>query len=309
MAARSVQYLPQASFHIIKCDKDGAIFIGPDGPGRRMVCHLKAAPGTLIEPSNQLGTGDVLAGALAVEIARMNFPDELRCDTMLAALLRSLAVVACYLQLDWQRVPNERELGAFKAPEARVSEKSTIADGLLLLPSASESIDLGEMSVEDSKLVSVDKKYKNVIKRLIQHLRTEWDVGPTHLKSAILTGRGGVGKSEIKNILTKKLDGIKVLEWTASECTLDLCPNVPAAIAKLQAARHTAESDGIAIARNKLVIIIDEAFAKVGHLVFEQNGKMLLQLANEITGPTRFYLLMRVSRSTKETISSSGANS
>jgi bifunctional ADP-heptose synthase (sugar kinase/adenylyltransferase) len=286
MAARSVRFMPRAQFHIIKCDKDGAVFIGPDGPGELKVCHIKAAAGRDVDPSPQIGTGDILAGALAVEIARLDFPSEINFAAMIAALNQAFGVVACYVRLDWQRVPNERELRDFDKPELIEVTKARISDGISLVPSATDPIDLAEVSVESSNLVSRDGRYRSEIQRLLEFLRTDWDTDASSLKSGILTGRGGVGKSDIVKILSTKLENIKVLEWKASEYAPKLCPDVRAAIEKIKASRSASRSGRMT--KDRLVIVVDEAFAKVGHLVFGTNGKMLLQLANESCGPTRF---------------------
>ncbi len=284
MAARSILHLPHAVFHIIKCDKDGAVFVGPDGPGQRLVCHLKPAPGQIGDPTNQIGTGDVLAGALAVEIARLARPDGLRSEAVLGALTRAFEVVACYLRLDWQRVPNKRELANFEPPKLNISSRTKLADGLLLLPSADNPIDLAEMSIKNSSLVSRDAEYRSTIDALIEHFQTGWDGAAA--KSAILTGRGGVGKSEIIGLLSEELGQCRVLEWRAADFSKKSCPTVDAAVEKIRAQRDAERAD--AAAREKLVIVVDEAFAKVGHLTFGRAGKMLLQLAGEECGPVRF---------------------
>jgi bifunctional ADP-heptose synthase (sugar kinase/adenylyltransferase) len=284
MAARCQRYMPNASFHIIKCDRDGAVVVGPANPGQHFVYHISAHPIPSPRLPGQLGAGDVLVAALALEFASLRNETN-QTSRMLKSLSTAGGVVGCYLGMDWQKVPNQREMQAFEIRDMQIVKRSEVADGLLLLPPADQGdIDLQKYSVEGSALVSVDDTYHNTIRAMLHYLSTDWH-GETP-GSAILTGRGGNGKSELIGIIQRRLEKMAIPTWTDARTSLQACLDVLGAkaciIKKLAGAHDT---------KVGLLVVIDEAFTAVPHLLLADKGKMLLQLSVELGLPVRYLFI------------------
>jgi bifunctional ADP-heptose synthase (sugar kinase/adenylyltransferase) len=283
MALRSLSYMPGARFHLIKCDIDGAVLIGPGKPGQRAACHIPAHrtnPGRY----TQLGPGDVLVAALALEIAHRK-TDTSTIESFLPAVQKASAVVACYLELDWHVMPNRREMAAFTRADPAIQARTAVPEGVLLLPvTESRTINLVDHSIRNSGLVSVDPAYKGVVENLLEFFSSGWDSNSP--PSAILTGRGGVGKSDVCSILQTHLSSVRVRVWTDFACHQDACPTVAAAV---EAIRDT--WDRGASGSQGLVVVIDEAFSKAPHLLLGELGKMLLQLSFAPVHPARFLFI------------------
>jgi hypothetical protein len=81
-------------------------------------------------------------------------------------------------------------------PIVAMGTNTTITDGLKFVP-GERSINLGEMAVRSSGLVSRDQTFHSVVDTLIQHLQGGWDIAGGDLKSIILTGRGGSGRRRL----------------------------------------------------------------------------------------------------------------
>ena len=276
MANRTLRIMPKSKFHIIKCDKDGAVFIGPKGSDHRFIAHILPHPIKREDRPYKLGPGDILVGALALEYAKIK-DSSTATDRMLTALEKANAVVACYLELDWQRVPNEREMDRFTKQPMRTEFESEVPEGVLWLPPG-EFIELSDFSIHESELVTADISYKRKVDELVEFFIGGWD--SELLRSAILTGRGGIGKSALTDILKKQLPE-KIVVW--AEFNSSACPNVEAAVSQI-----TEKWTALQKTTEGLLIVIDEAFSAGIHLLTRENGKMLLQQSTNIAQRTRF---------------------
>lgn len=283
MANRTLRYMPNARFHIIKCDEDGAVFIGPNGSDQRVISHILAHPTAIKDRTDKLGPGDILCAALVLEYAKTREPLNPR-DRVLRALHTASAVVACYLELDWQRVPNRREMLAYKSEQIRSECEAVVSEAVLLLPPNEPRItDLADYAIEGSGLVSADKPYRKKIEELIDFFDGEWD-GQV-VRSAILTGRGGDGKSEVCSILETTLPA-KIAVWKEFDSNREKCPDVDAAVSQIKNKWNGSEKT-----TKGLLVVIDEAFSSGLHLLAKENGKMLLQRSTTSAQSTRFLLI------------------
>jgi len=284
MAVRSLRSMPNARFHAIKCDKEGSVLIGPEAAGRHFVFRLPSHPVGERAQSDKLGAGDVFVAMFVIEYvrrARQSSPVE----AVVGALKRANEVVACYLELEWQQVPDRRELERFRGVDLPIVVQTSVSDGVLLLPDdPSTSINLGDHSVRGSSLVSVDPTYRARIDDLITHFSSGWT--PPNLDSAILTGRGGVGKTEICSILKSELAPSGIEIWMDFACHPDECPDTASAVRTI----HEKWAE-LPVTASGLVVVVDEAFSKAGHLLVGERGKMLLQLASDRERPTRFLFI------------------
>lgn len=284
MAVRSLRYMANAECHIIKCDKDGAVLISPAGGGRRCIHHILPHVTTRPTLLGQLGAGDILVAALAMEYTAAGSEPDLN-KRMLTALAKANAVVACYLEMDWQQVPTDRELGQFKFREPEIVKTTEITDGVLLLPPSDHTdVDLSKYAVLGSGLVSLDSAYSSTVQELVEFLVHGWN--RSNSRSAILTGRGGVGKSELLELLQLTLGASGIDVWSDFEPSQTKCPDVETTLKIVQRrlGRRREEVDGV-------LIVIDEAFSKAGHLLLGDSGKVLLQKASRCEPKTRFLFI------------------
>ena len=266
MAVRCLRYLPHAKSYVIKCDRDGAVLVLP-GEGRvRRVLHILPHPTTRPNLPRKLGSGDILVSVLAMEYAlRGGEPEDQRLQ---GAFETASAVVACYRTLDWHRMVNRRDLEQFQNTKSPILMTTQVSEGVLHLPE-NKTINLAEVSICGSRMVSWDPAYKAEIKRLADTLRSGWDWN--NLRSAILTGRGGTGKSVAVPMLTKVLReiGVFVVELKPRErgwlSVMDACRDIEM-VWKAQSEPGSG-----------LLVVMDEAFSKTADLLRGEAGKLLLQ--------------------------------
>jgi len=279
MALTSLRHMPNCDFHIIKGDKLGGVLIAPESGGYRLVRHIEAHPTSM--NSQQPGAGDILVAALAMEFAALKNDGD-TAGAMLRALEKSLGVVACYMQMDWQEVPSQREISRFSLHSMVITEQFKVPESILLLPEENQ-IDLRKLSLYESRLVSTDKVFREKVEEVVKFLLEGWE--NREAGSAIVTGRGGVGKSDLTKVLRRLLGDQKilVLEDRDFEFAREKCPNARAAVAQFEEKLINAGKD----ARGMLVII-DEAFSKIAHLLYHEEGKMLIQLSADCNPPVRF---------------------
>lgn len=284
MAVRCLRHMPNAEWHVIKCDKDGAVLVSPAGAGRRRIHHILPHPTTKRRLPGQLGAGDVLVAALALDYSAADSGIDLT-DRMLSSLGKANAVVACYLEMDWQQVPTERDLERFRFRETQIKRTTETTDGVLLLPpSEHEDVELQKYAVLGSDLVSLDSSYTATFQQLVEFLAGGWDGSSP--RSAILTGRGGVGKSDLLEILLQILPASGIDVWSDFEPSRKKCPDVGAAMRSIQR-RLAHEGRNV----TGLLIVVDEAFSTAGHLLFGENGKILLQALSRCEPRTRFLFI------------------
>lgn len=280
LAVKSLRHMPNADFHLIKCEGLGVVLISRAGISIREVRHIGAHPSRLPRLPGQLGPGDMLAAALAMEFAALTHSSSPE-QRMLTALEKALAVVACYLEMDWQEVPSEREVKGFDVQPLNILQSTTIHESVLLLPKQ-DVIALRDFAVPDSHLVSTDKNYHSKIEEVVKFLSEEWDA--TDPRSAIVTGRGGVGKTQLIGIVSRRLAPMGILIW--EKLNLSTFQDSVALIKYAEA--KASENQGPI---NGVLVVIDEAFSKARHLLLGDQGKNLLQDCARCVPKVRFLLL------------------
>jgi sugar/nucleoside kinase (ribokinase family) len=284
MAVLSLRYMGNAECHIIKCDKDGIVLISPAGRDQRRIYHILPHATTRSTLLDQLGAGDIFVAALALEYTSTHSEPDMN-KRMLKALSKANAVVACYLEMDWQQVPTNRELCQFKLLDPRIEKTTEITNSVLLLPPFDHTdIDLRNYSVLGSNLVSLDSVYTSTVKEMIDFLVHGWR--DSNLRSAILTGRGGVGKSDLLELLQLKLGESKIDVWSDPGFSKKKYPDVETTLELIKKRRLRRKHD-----LEGQLIVIDEAFVKAGHLLLGEAGKMLMQESSRLNPKTRFLFI------------------
>jgi bifunctional ADP-heptose synthase (sugar kinase/adenylyltransferase) len=287
VALRSIHYMPNAIFHVIKCDKDGLIFVAPKDVGELLVFHLTAQPLPNKIKVDQIGSGDILAGSLAMAFAQYvkrstKFPS---AEMMIDFLKNASTAVACYLVSPWQHIPDITEIIRFQRDNRErpaVAAKVSVPAGISVLPTGSH-INLTPLSIMHSRLVTVDQKYREQVESLIDFLAAGWEISnPRH---AVLTGQGGLGKSEVIKILKRILEKreIGVFEDLLRSRR---CKDVAAAMTRIRNVRKRSSNHY----RNGILIVADEAFKRYGHILFGEAGVDLLDSVRHIER-TRFLFI------------------
>ena|GEM_PF-2174077 len=214
MAELSLSKLGNFKYHIIKCDKDGAVIIAPhpDKDNYNAVYQVPPAKTKNQSLPHQLGCGDVMTGMFALEFSI----DKESTENVLKSFLLANSVVGCYREMPWHRMPTLasvkealNKVDVQKLPEP-LSELST---GRLFFPK--QQLELFKYETAIPGLYSKDSSYLNSVKTLLDEISSGW--GPGHLKSIILLASSGSGKSKIAKWLEKNLynqSSIKAINLT-----------------------------------------------------------------------------------------------
>lgn len=271
LARYSIEHLPNFDHHIIKCDKDGAVLIGPSAasPHRFVVYHIPPHP---VEGNHdlphQLGCGDVITAILALEYASLD-PRGSSIGRMLRAYHTANGVVAYYRQNPWNRVPTRLEVARLRTPSPKVAEEGSITAPGRYLPKG-DTITLRKALTAVPGLLSVDKDYMTAIADLIGFLSSGWTLDA--VQSAILTARGGSGKSEICKQLPDIL-GTSNVGFCSLDKEIEACRGLRQAQTVIADLRSKCATPG-------LVVAIDEAVARAGRFLRGKNGVILLEEAH-----------------------------
>lgn len=282
MAVRSLRYMPNAAIHIIKCEAEGAVLIAPHDIGNYKIYHFMPHSSQHPDQPYQLGSGDVMAAVLCLEYAARK--DHAGEDRLVQSFEIANAVVACYRESDWHRMPNLREVRRFQRSKLSQPETALLAAGLLYLPDKETRTNyLEDVSIEGSSLLSVDNDYRSEISKLVDFLCKHWDVESP--KSAILTARGGSGKSKIIRVLRDRLAEIDVEVRSFEEASRSArsVDDVPRQVREI-CSRLPENTKG-------LLLYIDEAFSAAKHLLVGDWGKLLLQTVSKEETSTRFLFI------------------
>ncbi|HEY6140822.1 MAG TPA: hypothetical protein VI670_23965 [Thermoanaerobaculia bacterium] len=264
-AYRSLQRFESFRYHIVKCDKDGAVVIGPAraDPHRFSVVHLPAYEYSLDRATNnQLGSGDVLTAVTAMEFAASDAHDT---DAIIRAVRYGSWIVSVYRHAPWGQMPTREDVAEIDKPIPQPLDEIAVSAGVRYLPSG-DMIDLAEARTEVSQLLSVSERYKSLLRELLNKLESHWDIKP--LRSVILTARGGSGKSEICAALKERLTPSDIRVLVAPDDLVKL--NTGDKFIKRIETEHLS-ADG-----RPLLIVIDEAFARARKLLQHKPGVVLL---------------------------------
>jgi bifunctional ADP-heptose synthase (sugar kinase/adenylyltransferase)/energy-coupling factor transporter ATP-binding protein EcfA2 len=271
MAQLSFRYLGNFRYHIITCGQQGAVLIFPhpdqEATYKYAVYHVKPHPTSRPNRPPQLGCGDVLTAVFALEFARSNqTPHEI-----LEAFQKANAVVACYRDMSWHRMPGadhvRKMLDNLPPLPEPLAEPSK---GMLFLPKR-QDVSLSQHETIVPGLISVNATFRRRMGELLADIQNNWEPKP---KSVILGAPSGCGKSTIMSALEGSLGnlyGIDVINFKSIQ-PVDWA-NLDSYLLKV-AEKHGART-------GKLLIVVDEAMkGEVGESLQTQ-GVLLLNAAQE----------------------------
>jgi hypothetical protein len=209
MAELSFHYLGNFRYHVIKCDRLGAVVLAPHPDEKkkdRYAVYRIPAHKENSETPMQLANGDVLTGIIALEYS----DTKRKTKDFINAYLKANAVVAGYRDMPWQRMPSKKDV--LPALKKLVTPKllAEPSKGMLFLPK-NPITRLGDFQTEIPGLFSADTIFQNSITELLKSLQEDWK---SRLESLILGAPAGSGKSTIMSALKKKLENVDVLDWT-----------------------------------------------------------------------------------------------
>ncbi len=264
IARTSFARLPMFSHHIIKCDKYGAVLIGPADEEKNTYSARSVAPHPAPPElaTEQLGFGDVMSAVFAREFSALSKRPaaERTHDPMLEAFNRANAVVACYRAEQWHRMPSLRSILDFK-PKYPEPKDCAVAPDELYVPKLS-SISLGDYSTAVQGVVSLHSGYKTTLGRIVA-LASD----TANARHIVVTGEGGSGKSQLIGQL-KQLPG--AVELPVDQAVLRL--------ATLERARDYLQEKSDC---GESLVIVDEAFKEVALLKEDRLAVPLLNAASQ----------------------------
>ena len=266
-AYRSLQRFGSFQYHIVKCDKDGVVVIGParDNAHRFSVVHLPPHQhNTGRSTINQLGSGDVLTAITTMEAAAADAAVHVT-DSIIRAVRLGTWIVSVYRHMPWGQMPSREDVSEVTGPLPDPLDEVGVSAGVRYLPPG-DMIDLTEARTEVSQLLSVSDRYKAALRDLLEKVANQWHVTP--LRSVILTARGGSGRSEICAALADRMAATGVTVLMADDALVK-SSNADRFLKKLDSTRAGDKSD-------PLLVVIDEAFARAGKLLQQKPGVLLL---------------------------------
>ncbi|MFO0984033.1 MAG: hypothetical protein U1E76_20320 [Planctomycetota bacterium] len=271
MARLSLRYLSNFKYHIIKCDRNGAVIIAPTATDNHSYSvftvdsHNPGVPGSL---PHQLGSGDVMTAITALEYASQ--PKQLEDTQRIKQAFRvANASVACYRKSRWHRMPNRDEVAALTTPSPELVEAARITAAALYIP-RKLVIRLSDVETVVPRLYSVNDTYRHCLGDIAEAVRQGWK--ETTVRSLIIHGQGGVGKSQVKEAATRWL----------SDIGLPLIDFHPVEYADVKS------FEVFLLAQKKehplgLMLWIDEAFKAGLHLFEGYSGVLFLEAAHRQT--------------------------
>ena len=216
MAVQSFRYLGNFEYHIVKCDRDGAILFFPHPEKRHLYAIYRVAP-IEIEESGlrfQMGCGDVLTAMFALEFPKSNPAP----NRVLSAFQQANAAVACYREMPWHQMPRRRDVEKKQKefPWVPRSPDAEITKGVLFLPEASV-IDMTACETAIKGLFSQDQTFKTILSDFLNDVTEQWS--PGSLRSVLLGAPPGTGKTTIIRSVSEiaRLHGIESIDMTSTE--------------------------------------------------------------------------------------------
>ena len=211
MAERSFYYLGNFKYHVIKCDKDGAVIIAPDPETRHhyAIYHASPHPIAKSEVKDPLGPGDVLTGVIAAE-----YRSKAGTPSLLNAFQTANIAVACCREMPYQRMPAttvfEQRMASTTEWQPAPSAKTTV--GALLLPKE-QTISVAKLETAVPGLLSTDEGFRGALETLVKSISDGPGASrPLHIMLAALTGSGkSILASALKAEFGEAL-GLTVLE-------------------------------------------------------------------------------------------------
>jgi sugar/nucleoside kinase (ribokinase family)/energy-coupling factor transporter ATP-binding protein EcfA2 len=277
MAQLSFRYLGNFVYHIIKCGELGAVILAPhpEKNDRYAAYRVERHPTKKLDPPPQIGCGDVMTAIFALEFSRS------RQDTNAAidAFLKANAVVACYRDMSWNRMPSREAVADAQKSLIRPSPVTEPSKGMLFLPKKNP-VELSEYETAVGGLFSLDSTFQNRIRDLLDDISLGWR---EKLKSIILGAPSGCGKStivaELKGRLSERF-GISVVEF--KEPKTDINWNDLERFFSQQFEEKGAKT-------GKLLVVLDEALKEPTASCLKEFGVKMLNAAHDHN--TRFLFI------------------
>jgi sugar/nucleoside kinase (ribokinase family) len=198
IAQLSFQYLGNFKFHIIECGEPGLVLMAPHPEMDDKYAVYRIQPHTTHKnvPSPQLGCVDVMTAAFAMEFSGTDGSTK----AALRALKRANAVLACYRDMPWQRMPSREAVADEQEKLIEPELRAEPSKGMLFLPKERKimlSDNKHQTDVPD--LFTVDATFRERVNSLIKDIGKGLTIGDP--KSIILSAPSGTGKTTIMNEL------------------------------------------------------------------------------------------------------------
>ena len=274
MAKRSFRYLPNFEYHIIKCDKDGAVLIFPHPSKKHLyaIYHAKPSPTRGHSESDQVGCGDILTAVFAAEFDK----DNPSTDSALVAFHKANAAVACYREMSWHRMPSadavEEKLK--QVPLSRPRSNAEVSKGVLFLPNErNRHLSLSACRTTIPGLYSQDKGYQGVIKKLVDDIIGSW--GPASLSSIIVGAPPGTGKTSILKALKQFYASQSMIH------VVDESRQLKQLIRKNLDDYFADQLRSMPLDAKRLLVVVDEARKDPNEVRLWERGVNLLNAAHE----------------------------
>jgi sugar/nucleoside kinase (ribokinase family) len=273
MAVRSFRYLGNFEYHVVKCDRDGAVLFFPHPEKKHAYALYRIAPVELEDssPKFQMGCGDVLTAVFALEFPK---PDPTP-NNVLRAFQRANAAVACYREMPWHQMPRRKDVEKKQkkfdwSPRPPDAE---IAKGVLFLPEAGV-IDMVVCETAIKGLFSQDQTFKTIMIDFLKDITDEWT--PGSLRSVVLGAPPGTGKTTIMKAVSEigLSHGIETMDMTSTEGAGGLHTILPAEFRERFRQLQEARKD------QRLLIVVDEALREPTFSFLKENAPTLLNAAH-----------------------------
>ncbi len=248
MAYRSARGFPGFKYHIITCDVDGMIIIGPHPASQHCHAIYHIAAQADDNSSSQIACGDTLIAALALYYEHDLSSSS--ADEFFMAILKANAVAACVQDMKWHQMPTHRAVSqAFTAiSEDPINPIASAHDGILYLPADSNVFILdGKTAIHG--IVSVNDSFVKTLDAIVRDVSGESE---RIEKSIILTAPGGHGKSKI-------LEGLENLANSAGVSMVNAAPLISGLDADQIPGELKKLINGLDSSGGPYVILMDEA--------------------------------------------------
>lgn len=199
MAGRSIRNFPGFSYHIITCDSDGLVLIGPVKEGVEIPVSRLAA--VEIDRSIKKGAGDVFSAQfLLAYLYHRNVQQKTESEAVHDACRRGTAAAAAHLVADWHRMPTLDEVEQFAL---RVGELTRVAEGTwpieIVWDTLGDHISLDEMATSLPGIFTSNEDYRRAIEGIWEHLDAQ--TGTPEPRGLLIGAPSGDGKSALLDAL------------------------------------------------------------------------------------------------------------
>ena len=217
IATRSVIMFPDIRYHIITCDKDGIVLIGPVQVGAEvLVRRLETQP---LKASAKQGPGDVFAAQFLVSYleSKTRMPE---VDAVKEAGIWGMAAASAHLSATWQSMPSLSEV----AGQVNTLKAKQIREYAVEYPSDvywnrfGPEINLSDFRTAIDGFYTTYNEYGAVFAAIVDHIKTQRE--STLPKPLLIGGPSGSGKSGILNELQRIFSGRESFMFNNNGSTL-----------------------------------------------------------------------------------------